>query len=66
MNCGEYGCMRYCPDSCRYQWFQDITSVFKEYGISYTLWGFVDKGFGFWDHNNVFDNKMIESLRLKE
>lgn len=62
LNFGEFGCRRYSNPQDRLQWFRDVTSIFKENGISYTLWGLNGAGFGIWI-NGKLDMPMIESVK---
>lgn len=64
VNCGEFGCRRFIPDSLRYSWFADMIETFKTNDISYTLWGFNGSGYGIKDATKTLDVKMIETLQL--
>lgn len=66
LNLGEFGCLRSVPDSSRYQWLKDVTSVMVENGISYTLWGLNGAGFGIWDYNKNLDTLMLQNLRMEK
>jgi endoglucanase len=39
-----------------------MTSIFKDNGISYTLWGFGGAGFGIWI-NGKLDKPMINAVK---
>lgn len=62
LNFGEFGCRRYSNPQDRLQWFRDVTSIFKENGISYTLWGLNGAGFGIWI-NGKLDKPMIDAVK---
>lgn len=62
LNIGEFGCRRFNKPEDRLQWFKDVTGVFKENGISYTLWGLNGAGFGIWI-NNQLDKSMLEAVK---
>lgn len=62
LNFGEFGCRRFSNPEDRLQWFRDMTSIFKDNGISYTLWGFGGAGFGIWI-NGKLDKPMINAVK---
>jgi endoglucanase len=62
LNIGEFGCRRFNNPEDRLQWFKDVTEVFKENGISYTLWGLNGAGFGIWI-NGRLDKPMLEAIK---
>lgn len=62
LNIGEFGCRRFTDEKDRLQWFRDITSILKDNGISYTLWGLNGAGFGI-KVNGQIDTPMINAIR---
>lgn len=62
LNIGEFGCRRFGNAEDRIQWFKDIVSIFKENGISYTLWGLSGAGFGI-KINSLLDKPMLEAIQ---
>ncbi len=39
--CGEFGTIRHCKMEYRENWMQDVISLLKEYGISYSVWNYL-------------------------
>ncbi|SHK91899.1 glycoside hydrolase family 5 protein [Fibrobacter sp. UWEL] len=62
LNIGEFGCRRFVDDKDRLQWFRDVTSLLRENGISYTLWGLNGAGFGI-KINGVIDKPMLDAIK---
>lgn len=46
---GEFGCYKETPNDVALQWFEDILSLFREFGWGYSLWNF-EGPFGIVDH----------------
>ncbi len=36
--CGEFGCIRHTPHDIKCNWYRDVVSVFREFGIAFTHW----------------------------
>ncbi len=47
--CGEYGVIELADRRSALNWYGDIHSVFKKYGIGHALWCYKGKDFGFTD-----------------
>ncbi len=39
--CGEFGTIRHCKIEWRMNWFKDVISILKEYGIPYSVWNYL-------------------------
>ena len=39
--CGEFGTIRHCKIQWRENWMNDVISLLKEYGISYSVWNYL-------------------------
>lgn len=39
--CGEFGTIRHCKIEWRENWMNDVISLLKEYGISYSVWNYL-------------------------
>jgi endoglucanase len=46
---GEFGCFNQTPNDVALRWFDDLLSLFKEFGWGFALWGF-EGAFGIIDH----------------
>lgn len=46
--CGEFGCRLVTPEPARTRWYQDLVSVFEEFGIAFANWDYRG-GFGLLD-----------------
>ena len=46
---GEFGCFNRTPNAVALAWFEDLLSLYREFGWGYALWGF-DYSFGIVDH----------------
>jgi len=70
---GEFGCYNKLPNPLALRWFEDVLSVFKEFGWGYSLWNFRG-AFGIADHGRPeteyeqyrgmnIDRRMLELLK---
>jgi hypothetical protein len=61
--CGEYGVIDKASLPSMLNWFSDINSVFKEYGISRAVWTYKGKDFGITDeHFSGILDKLVKLL----
>jgi len=71
---GEFGCYNKLPNDLALRWFQDVLSVFREFGWGYSLWNFVGT-FGIVEHGRPgtvyedykgfrVDRALLELLKL--
>ena len=59
--CGEFGCVKYCPDDIRSRWYHDIRKVFQENDIAWANWDY--KGaFGLLDRDTGQETIALHSL----
>ncbi len=63
IHCGEFGCNFLYPDwDLQYRWTQDMVSIFREYDIPYTWWGY-RASFGIFDNNRrIKDQRIVDVL----
>lgn len=52
--CGEFGCIAKADPQVRINWTNDVVSLFKQYGISYTYWNYKNLDFGIYDFTEQY------------
>jgi endoglucanase len=60
--CGEFGCIRHTPHKIKCNWYRDIVSIFREFGISFTHW---DMRGDFGILNGTEENREIINILTK-
>lgn len=71
--CGEFGTIRHCKMEYRENWMQDVISLLKEHGISYSVWNYLstpNDGNRFSlvddDHRKILSERMLRIIQGKE
>ena len=49
VHCGEFGCSKNVAEAMRLAWFTDMVAAMEANNIPWTLWEWLDGGFGFVD-----------------
>jgi aryl-phospho-beta-D-glucosidase BglC (GH1 family) len=52
--CGEFGCVAKADPQTRVNWTNDVVSLFKKHGISYTYWSYKNMDFGLYDFTEKY------------
>jgi hypothetical protein len=52
--CGEFGCIAKADPQTRVNWTNDVVSLFKKHGISYTYWSYKNMDFGLYDFTEKY------------
>lgn len=60
--CTEYGCISYTNKEIKYKWMRDVSEIFRENNIAFSVWGW-KANFGILDENDrVRDTRVIEAI----
>lgn len=60
--CSEYGCISNTNADLKYKWMRDVTEVFRENDIAFSVWGW-KANFGIMENNgSVRDQRVIDAI----